>query len=733
MRIQNRLFLLSTLTALCAAFAFGQPGGARARLVTDFTGSGEIKLTGPGLSLTFARNQSRLALIQMQRRGEAPLLYQDQKTTQAGPGPAGNPLAVIVHQGPFKGVYGMDSFHLTGYEQSESRLLAYLQHDKLPLTVGAEISVEGSVARWYGQTVWNGDEAVEMEIYFPILSRVRLDDPEKDRALVPQISGSVRGPMSTLNYVSSYLGRFSSPTFLVEGGTRGIAVVDDNRADLAPDPSASSLRSYIIANTFPLPETQSTARSNAGLTVLGGEQGPYIAIRHTRYFHPKGKFGGIEEYRKSEGPQNFPLQKYGDGVDLGPVRTYAYAGNWKTGALWLRTQRRFVPMRKSSAEWFERTSFLAEGGGRPTFFNLPEDLRNKQRAGSDLFFITGFSKPEVFGSSQSRGDYTFPNQDIGGYDALKQGIDAVHRAGGRVMFYVEGMIQWKRSRIGRTDRAEKWALMEPDGSHTQHYRGFWHGCPADRDYREWLAESLAELVKSTGVDGFFIDSTLATYNHRCFNPAHNHPHPDVWNWGIRQMLKQIREEVDKVNPNTVLFVEGGGDLAREYVDGFLSHGHGWTSHTFTEPFVRFIHPDMRAFESWGNVTKDVTVETLKKLHVWNSVNGYRIFAHGASHQELAPFGQRTRRYYDSFPEIFENQMSHLDVKCEKCISQLFDGAYPVVTVGNNSAEPVNAVLTLPIAGTILFDRVNSSGVNVIDGKTSLKLAPYEFRAFEVRP
>ena len=106
---------------------------------------------------------------------------------------------------------------------------------------------------------------------------------------------------------------------------------------------------------------------------------------------------------------------------------------------------------------------------------------------------------------------------------------------------------WKRSRIGRT-LGQEWALMEQDGSYTEHYKGFWHMCPAVPEWQDWLARTMAEIVRTTGVDGFFIDSTLATYNHRCFNPAHHHPHPDVWNWGVRRMLRRVREELDKVNP-----------------------------------------------------------------------------------------------------------------------------------------------------------------------------------------
>ncbi|MCX6632350.1 MAG: DUF6259 domain-containing protein, partial [Candidatus Solibacter sp.] len=247
--------------------------------------------------------------------------------------------------------------------------------------------------------------------------------------------------------------------------------------------------------------------------------------------------------------------------------------------------------------------------------------------------------------------------------------------------------------------------------------------------------TLAEIVRTTGVDGFFIDSTLATYNHRCFNPAHKHPHPDVWNWGVRQMLRRVREEVDKVNPETIIFVEGAGDIGREFADGFISHSHAWTQETLTAPLARFLHPDMRTFGSWGasGATTPMGFEKLQKFHVWNSVNGYRIYAHAPSFDKMAPLSMRTRRYYDAFPEITDNQMSPLDVGCRNCIAQLYEGGNPILTLGNDTAQDVEAEITLPVRGAVMLDRVDSTRLPVAGGKASLKLKPYEFRTFEIRP
>jgi hypothetical protein len=430
----------------------------------------------------------------------------------------------------------------------------------------------------------------------------------------------------------------------------------------------------------------------------------------------------------------------GDAIDLGPVRTYLYTGNWKVGAHWLREQRQHVIFRQSPAEWYQQTTFISEDMGDSmvkrgqTFYDYPALLAQKETYGSSLFHIPGFHDAEVLGSSRNwlnRGDYYFAAQNLGGFEAVQRGVDAIHRHGGHILYYVEGLIMWKRSRIGHS-QGEAWALMKQDGTYEDHYRGFWHMCPACEDWCRWLGRTCADVVQSTGIDGFFIDSSTATHFHRCYNPAHHHTHPDVWNWGIRQMLRIVREEVDKVNPNTILFVEGAADIAREYVDGFVAHTHQWSGKVFTEPFVRFIYPQMRAYESWASRQDIQDYKPLEYLHLWNSVTGHRIYAHSPNAKDMAQLGHHTRRYYDLYPEVCDNQMSMFEVSTHGCLVYLFDAMPMVMTVANLTPVPSDATLTIPIPGGILFDRVTGQRVPLQDGHAKLLLEPWEFRVYEIR-
>jgi Domain of unknown function (DUF6259) len=719
----------------------GHAGSAQASVHdADPASSEEIVLTGSLTRIEFSKTGTVLRLKQIQREGHPPLLYSGGDLHQAGVDALGNPMAVVVLSGPNRGSYGMDTFRITKFGSTGSRLLVYLTHKSLPLQTGLDIAIQGDVIEWRGQAIWNGADDVDVDFYFPLLSRVQLAGPGHDRLIAGELSGTARGPLDKLNFSQTYLGGLSTPAFLLDGGDRGLAFLEDSRADFAADPAGCRQRSAVIGTVFPMEDNLDVA-----IALPKGDAGPFAGWRHRRLLLGTSRFGGQAEYDKAESHGTLPMAKLGDSVDMGPVLSYAYEGPWKAGAIWLRERRQMVPMRTSPAEWYRDTTFLAEESpdgllraGR-TLYDLPLVLTERRGVGSDMLSLPGFSEPEILGTEENmlnRGDYFYPAENLGGLEAMRRGVEAAHRQGGHVLLYVEGLIVWKRSRIGRS-KAGEWALMNADGTLTENYRGFFDMCPAERGWQDWFATTLADVVRETGVDGFFMDSMLATDNHRCFNPKHAHaPQPDIWNWGLRQVLRRVREEVDKANPNTILLCEGVGDMAREYIDGTLSHGHAWTGMKFTVPLLRFLHPQMRAFEAWGMEPRGRNAPPwpVAKPLLWNAVNGYRVFAELESQEQLAPLGRMVRRYYDMYPEICDAPVSVFDIDCPDAWTQLFESLPRVLTAANPKEGATKAQLTFPaeVQSGLLFDRCTGKTIPVRFGKAEVDLAPWEFRAFELR-
>jgi hypothetical protein len=730
--------MLGLTAAAAVSFSWHKLNAAEAEQPNPQTNETIRIGSAAGVTLTFERRGLQLQLQQIQRQAHPPMLYGDAAAHTAGPGPVGNPLTLVVLSGPQQGIYGMDSFELTRLEHSSSRLLAYLRNTKVPMQIGLEISVEGDVVEWRGQSVWNGPEDVDVDLYYPLLSRLHFDPPGNDRLLSGELAGVEKPHIASKNYSATYLGGLSSPVFLVEGDGRGLALLEDSRADFAADPGGCRQRSAVVATRFPPPNDGDAAHD-----LPAGSDGPFAGWRHRRLLLGTKRFGGQAEYDEAESHGTLPLVKLGDSVDLGPVLTYAYAGTWKTGALWLREQRQHLPFRNSPAKWYRDTTVLSEEmpdrllRTGQSLYDLPLLLEERHALGSDMMSLPGFAEPEILGTDENmlnRGDYFYPAENLGGWEAIRRGVEATHRQGGHVLFYVEGLIVWKRSRIGRS-KAANWALMDADGRFTENYRGFFDMCPAEPEWQDWFARTLADVVRTTGVDGFFMDSMLATDNHRCFNPKHRHaPQPDIWNWGLRRVLQRVREEVDKADPNTILLCEGAGDLAREFIDGSLSHGHAWSRMTFTVPLSRFLHPQMRSFEASGQQPRaqDAPVWPVKKPLLWNAVQGYRVFVEQENHEEIASLGRRVREYYDLYPEICDAQVSASDVKAD-CLAQWFEGMPSIVTCGNDADTQRTVTLEFPSATQValLFDRRDRKRVPVESGKARFTLEPWEYRAFEL--
>ena len=734
------------LTAAAAATTF-LPGSwlvstARA---ADVQGTETFDLSngGGGVRVTFERSGNIFRLRQIQRGTQSPLLYSDSASKEIGAAPLGNPFVVHVLDGKSSGIYGPQSFQVTKIDHTPDRLLAYLRSDQIPLLLGLEISTQGDVIAWRAQAIWNGPDDANVDIYFPLLSRLRFDskDGARDRLIAAQISGVEEHPLSSINFSSTYLGGLSSPAFMLEGGGRGLAFLDDNRADYAADPGGCCQRSCVVGNHFPLPDDGDAAHD---LAPGNASDGPFAGWRHRRLLLGASHFGGDAEYDEAESPEALPMKKLGDSVDLGPVYSYAYDGSWKNGALWLREKRQHLPFRTSPAQWYRDTAVLSEENPdrlvrtNASLYDLPLLLEERHEAGSDMMSLPGFAEPEILGTDLNmlnRGDYFYPAHNLGGWDALRGGVEAMHRQGGHLLLYVEGLIVWKRSRIGRS-KARDWALMDADGKLTENYRGFFDMCPAEPGWQEWFARTLADVVRTTDVDGFFMDSMLATDNHRCFNPKHNHaPQPDIWNWGLRRVLARVREDVDKVNPNTILLCEGAGDIAREFTDGSLSHGHAWTRMTFTVPLLRFLHPQMRAFEASGQQprARDAAVWPVLRPLLWSAVQGYRVFTEMENHEIIAPLGRLVRNYFDLYPEVCDAEMSPFDVDASAGLVQLFDSLPRVITCGNDADSRRTITLSFPkeVHAAELFDRRDQKRIPVNEGKALLTLEPWELRAFEL--
>jgi hypothetical protein len=179
----------------------------------------------------------------------------------------------------------------------------------------------------------------------------------------------------------------------------------------------------------------------------------------------------------------------------------------------------------------------------------------------------------------NKGDY-IPRADLGGAEAFKEGIAAVHRAGGRVIVYVEGFIISEQSQVGQTHGAD-WAILTTTGllgPAEKPYYGNWKMCPACPEWVDYVVDVGRRLVGEYGVDGIHIDSFGAQKKgYGCVNPAHQHEigNPQVFHDGRVTLARQVRAAIQNEKPDAVVMVELPDMTSLlEVVDGSQDWGFG---------------------------------------------------------------------------------------------------------------------------------------------------------------
>jgi len=260
-----------------------------------------------------------------------------------------------------------------------------------------------------------------------------------------------------------------------------------------------------------------------------------------------------------------------------------------------------------SPEWFRRCPALyvptaeSAGAGMLTFAGpstktlhqridsfdrLPELLDQAEALGTNTIYLVDYyqgwpEQPRRY-FWLNKGDY-LPRSDLGGAEAFRRGIDAIHARGGRVIVYVEGFIISKRSEVGKAHGLE-WSIMTPDGPPVKPYPGSWHMCSACPGWVDHLAAVCRRLAGEYGVDGVHVDSYGYQRDWRCVSTQHGHEpgKAAVFNDGCVELVRRLREAAQEENPEAVVMVEGPMRPALfRHIDGCQD----WGIHTLSRRWL----------------------------------------------------------------------------------------------------------------------------------------------------
>jgi Domain of unknown function (DUF6259) len=201
-------------------------------------------------------------------------------------------------------------------------------------------------------------------------------------------------------------------------------------------------------------------------------------------------------------------------------------------------------------------AYAVSQGRITSFRQLPTLLKEATELGTNVLYLWDYWEGSDAGGMPhywNKGDYV-PRGDLGGKDALIEGIVAIHAQGGRVIAYLEPFIIYKYSEIA-SGKAAKWTGMQ-DGAPFSPY--------IDNDtmvapFLPWQEEVVGiaqRLVKDYGIDGIFLDSWAWQMNQRLSVAKEGIIYsPAQWNEGVLTLTEKVRTAIRSIKADAVVLGE----------------------------------------------------------------------------------------------------------------------------------------------------------------------------------
>jgi hypothetical protein len=194
------------------------------------------------------------------------------------------------------------------------------------------------------------------------------------------------------------------------------------------------------------------------------------------------------------------------------------------------------------------------------FRELPKLLEGARAQGTDILYLIdyyeGNAEQDCATAWRNKAMYV-PRADLGGAEALRDGIAAVKKAGGHVILYVEPFILEKQTPLAE-EHGKAWAILREDGYPDDPYPSAWKLCPAVAEVRAHFAQVAGRLVGEYGASGVHLDSFGNQRGWRCIERTHGHAIDDgeVFDDGVKRLVAEVHAEMMRHDPEAVLLCEG---------------------------------------------------------------------------------------------------------------------------------------------------------------------------------
>jgi hypothetical protein len=244
--------------------------------------------------------------------------------------------------------------------------------------------------------------------------------------------------------------------------------------------------------------------------------------------------------------------------------------------------------------------------------------------------------------------------DLGSEAELKNGIEKVHEAGGKIMFYVNAL-SISMDNSSYTETGKDYAIEQINGE-TDCFGEFFlqHPmatlCNSVKAWRENIKRNIKYVLLELNADGIYLDQ-IGSVPRECY--AENHVHDKPWSENYRILLKEIRQELKELGKEDfVLLTEYPMDLYKDLIDCFLCYSFWQSANELCYPAMfRYVFPevqlvDMVLQKPWLGRLQELENEQALEIFCRQFVNGvkYWTYCH-------APGNETLKAIFDSVIEL----------------------------------------------------------------------------------
>jgi len=160
-------------------------------------------------------------------------------------------------------------------------------------------------------------------------------------------------------------------------------------------------------------------------------------------------------------------------------------------------------------------------------------------------------------------------------DGFVEAVRELQEAGIRVMPYINARLWDSRTDSWREEGAVKAAAKDASlDIYTEEYGSgvpLSPMCPTTALWRGKVGEIVHALAADHGVQGIYLDQIAAAAPKLCFDRGHGHPvgGGSWWVKGYRRLLRELREDVSRVDPDFFLTTESNAEPWNDLLDALL--------------------------------------------------------------------------------------------------------------------------------------------------------------------